>query len=288
MTGIDEKRPSFGSKLHAGTALVRLSTAGLAGLGGVAGLIVAAGRKVTTSILLDVCLCFLVVFCSVGAGNTLNDYLDIEVDRINRPDRTLPRGALSPRVALAIAISLFAIAIAGAIFLPRVALAIVILAIAIQMCYEFAAKKLKSVGNVVIAGQTGLLFLFGGSIVGNLTPVLFFSTLSFLSILGREVAKDISDVEGDVDRKTIPRTYGLPFARGISASMVLGAVLLSPIPFFLSGIVSITYLEIVAVADAIFLYSVIVLFQGTPRRPESLMKYGMLIALIAFIVGRFI
>ena len=38
---------------------------------------------------------------ATGAGNAINDYFDREIDRINRPDRPLPRGAVTPREALA-------------------------------------------------------------------------------------------------------------------------------------------------------------------------------------------
>ena len=35
-----------------------------------------------------------------GGANVINDYFDIEIDRINKPDRPLARGALNEREAL--------------------------------------------------------------------------------------------------------------------------------------------------------------------------------------------
>jgi len=35
-----------------------------------------------------------------GAGNSLNDYLDIETDKLNHPKRPLPRGDLPPYIAV--------------------------------------------------------------------------------------------------------------------------------------------------------------------------------------------
>ena len=47
--------------------------------------------------------------------NALNDYLDLEIDRVNRPDRPLPSGAISESsakqgIALMMATSLLSIA----------------------------------------------------------------------------------------------------------------------------------------------------------------------------------
>jgi 4-hydroxybenzoate polyprenyltransferase len=45
-------------------------------------------------------------------GIVLNDYCDIETDRVERPNRPLPSGAISPRAALGLAIGLLAAGIA--------------------------------------------------------------------------------------------------------------------------------------------------------------------------------
>jgi geranylgeranylglycerol-phosphate geranylgeranyltransferase len=266
--------------------LIRVSTSGLAAVGSLAGIVVAVGRNIGWADLPLAVAGFAVVFLAVAGGNALNDYLDVEVDKVNRPDRPLPRGELSLGSARLIATVLMAGSLAVATLLPLLAFLIVVVAILVQLTYEFVAKKRGALGNVLIAAQTGLLFVFGGSIVGDLTPVLLFSALAFLAILGREIAKDISDVAGDTDRSTIPRVQGLPFARRLAAGFVLGAVALSPVPFLATGLVGPSYLVIVAVADAIFIYATAKLLRGEPRTPESVMKYAMFLALLAFIIGR--
>src|SRR3954464_2034741 len=47
-----------------------------------------------------------------AAGNMHNDVIDLPIDRINRPDRPLPSGRISPRAALAVASITFAAALA--------------------------------------------------------------------------------------------------------------------------------------------------------------------------------
>ena len=60
---------------------------------------------------LSVVLAAVVTFLVTGAGNTWNDYLDVEIDRINKPERVLPSGAVSRRAALIFALTLNAIAL---------------------------------------------------------------------------------------------------------------------------------------------------------------------------------
>ena len=40
------------------------------------------------------------VFIATGAGNTINDYYDYEIDMINKPDRPIPSGKIKLKHAL--------------------------------------------------------------------------------------------------------------------------------------------------------------------------------------------
>lgn len=62
----------------------------LAGIVGVLGSVVAAGGGVPG--LKTALLVFLVVFLGCAGGNTINDYFDYEIDKINRPERPLRGG----------------------------------------------------------------------------------------------------------------------------------------------------------------------------------------------------
>jgi geranylgeranylglycerol-phosphate geranylgeranyltransferase len=88
--------------------------------------------------------------------------------------------------------------------------------------------------------------------------------LAFLAILGREIVKDIEDMEGDFDRQTLPKRIGARKAGGIASLSFLVAVALSPIPYF-DGTFGIWYLAAVAFADAIFIYCSIVHFENPPE-----------------------
>ena len=46
-------------------------------------------------LILNLILGVLTYFFIAGAGNVINDYYDIEIDKINRPERPIPRGSIT-------------------------------------------------------------------------------------------------------------------------------------------------------------------------------------------------
>jgi geranylgeranylglycerol-phosphate geranylgeranyltransferase len=107
--------------------------------------------------------------------------------------------------------------------------------------------------------------------------------LAFLAILGREIVKDIEDMEGDFDRLTLPKRIGARNAGIAASASFLIAVALSPLPY-IDGTFGIWYLGGVLFADATFIYCAIVHFRN-PTKGQKMAKYGMLLALMAFLIG---
>lgn len=66
---------------------------------------------------LDAGLVFLVVFMVSGAGNAINDYFDIKIDSINRPERPIPSGRVKAKEALYFSYLLFTLG--TLLFLPQ-------------------------------------------------------------------------------------------------------------------------------------------------------------------------
>ena len=96
------------------------------------------GYVARTGAWFDGFLAAVVTFLITGAGNTWNDYLDVEIDRINRPDRVLPSGQVSRRAALIFALSLNAIALVIAAFINPAAFIVAFLASAILYLYSYS------------------------------------------------------------------------------------------------------------------------------------------------------
>jgi geranylgeranylglycerol-phosphate geranylgeranyltransferase len=251
------------------------------------GALVAAGLPGIQLHLNDVLMASLVAFLFTGAGNALNDYFDRDIDRINHPSRPIPSGKTSPDSALLFAFVLFLISLVIATFINLLVTLIVIANLAVMISYEVLSKAKGLSGNMTIAWLTGTTFLFGGAAVGAIEDTIVLAALAFLATLGREIAKDIEDIEGDVGRDTVPMQAGIGNAQIMAGTALFASILLSPLPqllglFLGSGLIF--YMLSIAAADAIFIYCIFLLARGKDYS-SSAIKGGMSIALVAFLLG---
>ncbi|ELY52467.1 geranylgeranylglycerol-phosphate geranylgeranyltransferase [Natronococcus jeotgali] len=223
---------------------------------------------------------------AVGAGNAINDYFDREIDRINQPQRAIPRGAVSPRGALLFSAALFAGAIGFALVLPRLALAIAGINLLALVAYTELFKGLPGLGNALVAYLVGSTFLFGAAAVGEIGPAAVLFLLAGVATLTREIIKDVEDLEGDREEglRTLPIAIGERPALWVATALLVAAVLASPLPYVLEEFGAI-YLAAVLPANAIMLYAAYESFSD-PTAGQSRLKYGMFLAAVAFVLGR--
>lgn len=141
-------------------------------------------------------------FLVCAAGNIVNDLVDIEIDRINHPKRVLVKGSLSSKYALILSIIFNISAVILAYSVNKYVAVAAVAAIILLYLYNYYAKKLPVIGNVIIAVLTGLTFITGGisidfiktwELPGPIIPAIF----AFLFHLVREIIKDIQDIDGD-------------------------------------------------------------------------------------------
>jgi geranylgeranylglycerol-phosphate geranylgeranyltransferase len=248
---------------------------------------VGSGTKIG-SYALEVTLAVVIGYLFTSASNAINDYFDRDIDRVNHPERPIPSGKINAKTALAFSSALFAVSMALAVVLSFFsgvqAFLIVFAALVVQLAYDLKVKKAKAVGNIFIGLQTVLAFVFGGLIVGNLSPVAFMATASFLAITAREVVKDVEDIKGDVDKVSLPKIIGVKKANYIALAMISAAIVVSVVAYYPLHILGVGYFIVVIFADAVFIYSIPLLFKN-PNAARRTWKYAMLLALIAFIVG---
>jgi geranylgeranylglycerol-phosphate geranylgeranyltransferase len=224
---------------------------------------------------------------ATGAGNAINDYFDREIDAINAPERAIPRGAVSPRGALAFSAVLFVGATVLALALPTLALAIAAINLLALVAYTELFKGLPGVGNLLVAYLGGSTFLFGGAAVsGSLATAATLATLAALSTFTREVIKDVEDIAGDREEglNTLPIAVGVRGALLVGAVALVIAVLASPIPY-VRGSFGTAYLAVVLPADLVMLGATVEA-RSDPAAAQRHMKYGMFLAAAAFPVGR--
>ena len=223
---------------------------------------------------------------AVAAGNAINDYFDREIDAINRPDRAIPRGAVSPRGALAFSAVLFAAAVVLAVQLPPTAIAIAAINLVALVTYTTVFKGTPGLGNALVAYLVGSTFLFGGAAVGDLGTPVVLAALAGVSTFTREVIKDVEDMAGDREEglRTLPIAIGEREALWLATGVLAVAVAASPIPYLL-GTFGIAYLLVVVVADAVMAYACYESFSD-PTAAQRRFKYGTFLAAAAFVVGR--
>lgn len=164
---------------------------------------------------LNVTLAALVAFLVTGAGNAWNDYLDIEIDKINQPHRALPAGFVSPRAAVILSLVLTGVALAMSAFINLPSFIIVLLFSVVLYIYSWKLKSTVLMGNLTVAVTSAMTVIFGGTAAGNVRPTLWLAVIITTAILGREVLKTIADYEGDLRQQvnTIATVWGKRTAR---------------------------------------------------------------------------
>ncbi|UVE49669.1 geranylgeranylglycerol-phosphate geranylgeranyltransferase [Haloferax larsenii] len=274
---------SLGVRARGFLELTRPGNAIAAGVLTFTGAIVAGGTLEDT---LVVVAAILATVFATGAGNAVNDYFDRDIDRINRPDRPIPRGAVSADEAKWFSIALFGGAVVSALVLPLVAIAIAVVNLVALLGYTEFFKGLPGVGNVVVAALTGSTFLFGGAAIGEPLGAAILSVLAALATLTREIVKDVEDIAGDKEEglRTLPIVVGERPSLVFGTVVLVVAVLASAVPY-LDGEFGLAYLGLVVPADVLMLAGTIRSFQD-PTLAQRRLKHGMFLAAAAFIVGR--
>ncbi|KAB1188519.1 MULTISPECIES: geranylgeranylglycerol-phosphate geranylgeranyltransferase [Haloferax] len=274
---------SLGARASGFVELTRPGNAIAAGVLTFTGAFVAGA---TLSDTLAVVAAVLATVFATGAGNAVNDYFDRDIDRINRPDRPIPRGAVTAAEAKWFSVALFGGAVVSALVLPLVAIAIAVVNLVALLAYTEFFKGLPGVGNVVVAALTGSTFLFGGAAIGNPLGALVLCILAALATLTREIVKDVEDIAGDREEglRTLPIVVGERPSLWLGVAVLVVAVAASAVPF-LNGEFGLAYLGLVVPADGVMLVASAQSFEN-PSVAQRRLKQGMLLASFAFIVGR--
>ncbi|ERG96960.1 geranylgeranylglycerol-phosphate geranylgeranyltransferase [Haloquadratum walsbyi] len=265
--------------------LMRIGNAVAAGVLTFTGAFVAGGLAVTAIHLIGA---IAATIFATAAGNAINDYFDRAIDRINRPMRPIPRGAISERGAIIFSGLLFVAAIVSTLVLPVIAIALAVANLLALVAYTELFKGLPGVGNIVVAYLTGSTFLFGAAAVGQVTDsgVIVLFILAALATATREIIKDIEDIDGDRQEglQTLPIVIGVTPARRIATGVLVIAITASVVPYIIRSF-GIWYLTLVVPADMIMLAGV----WQAPHKPaqgQQLLKIGMFVAAAAFVLGR--
>ncbi len=210
-------------------------------------------RQITWSIAWTVALGSLCAGLLNAASNVMNQYCDIQNDRINKPHRSLVTGAISMRAGWWYAVFLYVVAVVPTwivVIYPATTFGekmfaglarhecffIYFLGLVFTLVYSVPAfgrtKKNAFMANLTIALPRGwLLKVAGWSMVASIYRVepWFIGGIFFFFLLGASSTKDFSDMKGDLAAgcRTLPIRYGVKrAARMISPFFVFPWLLL--------------------------------------------------------------
>ena len=264
--------------------ILRPVNAFVAGLASVLAYFIASGTLVPETFLL-----IAIVFLITAGGNTINDYYDAEIDRINRPDRPIPSGEVSRGGAAGLSFFLFSGGIILSLFTNPLCITIAIFNAVLLFLYASRFKKTLFIGNMTVAYLSASIFLFGGAFYGmaGMAQVSAIALITFFAMLSRELLKAAEDVEGDAGAgaATVPVVYGIRVATLLSLLFVLCAITGSLYPVLWWGL---PYLGGILIVDLVILIAALRPLKC--RKPScirdtgatTLLKLGMFASLIVF------
>ena len=231
----------------------------------------------------------IVGFLVCAFGNIVNDMFDIEIDRINNPQRPLASGQARQNIALLMALIFLGVSLVTAFFLGLLPFIVVITAILFLFFYSAYLKKTLA-GNLIVALTAGLSFILGG-LVGKNTACLIPFVFSIFIHVPREIVKDIMDMKGDkmTGAVTLPIFAGITRSCTISAILLACLALLLPVPYIINILNVVYILIILVVAYPILLYIIWRLMRkpGLDELPRisNLVKAAMAVGLAAMIIS---
>ncbi|MCX6133948.1 MAG: geranylgeranylglycerol-phosphate geranylgeranyltransferase [Ignavibacteriales bacterium] len=225
-----------------------------------------------------------------GGGNAINDYFDIKTDKINRPDRPLPRGALKLGDARRLWITTSAFGLVLSLLLGIWGVVIAVVWVGGLYFYSQRLKGTVVAGNVAVAFMTALAFPFGAAVAGRPDLGIYPAIFAFLANLARELLKDVEDVDGDatVGAETLPVKHG-PEAGLLGASIAIGVLILTTFVPFVAGVYDLRYLLVVLFVNLALAYVIIAMWYDSTlsnlKRLSLILKVCMVAGIFAVFLG---
>lgn len=190
------------------------------------------------------------VVLTAAGGYVVNDYFDIKIDRINRPDAVIVTQSISKPAAMRLSITL---SIAGALsgiaaawLLRSMTLGILfVLVPGLLWFYSSSYKRLLLIGNLTIALLAGLTPMVVAManvaqlklLYANILPYTTlehdlyawlggFALFAFLLTWIREIVKDLQDQTGDreLECHTLPIVWGETWTKIFVTLLIIGTL----------------------------------------------------------------
>ncbi|MCX6188305.1 MAG: geranylgeranylglycerol-phosphate geranylgeranyltransferase [Bacteroidetes bacterium] len=148
-----------------------------------------------------------------AGGYIINDYFDVKIDLVNKPQQVVIGNFLSRRWAIIYHIVFTVLGILCAAYISVGTLGIAVLCTVLLYLYSSSFKKKFLVGNIIIAFLAALSVIICKTYIKDLdnTKIAVYSVFAALSTLLREIVKDVEDEKGD----TLFQSHSLAISLGL-------------------------------------------------------------------------
>ncbi|MFA6269555.1 MAG: geranylgeranylglycerol-phosphate geranylgeranyltransferase, partial [archaeon] len=205
-------------------------------------------------------------FLICGAGQAINDFFDAKIDAKTSKERPIPSNRITAKKALCLSIGMFLVGGFVSSLINTTALQIAVIFAALLIVYPLFMNKIKYLGNFVVAAGTAVTFIFGAAANASIPQIIvYIFIISFLSNMGREITKDIQDLNKDKgEKRTLPMIIGTKLAKLFVAIYYILAIIgaLTIIPMFKNFYLMTYYVPLVIVSSAIFIFSIYLLHKN--------------------------
>jgi 4-hydroxybenzoate polyprenyltransferase len=171
-----------------------------------------------------------------ASGYIINDYFDVKIDKVNKPNEVYVGSKISRRKALLLHQILNFTGVVLGFFAGYKVLFINILAISLLWFYASIFKKKPLLGNLIVAFLLSLVLLEMAWVFEPLNLKLWLYAFLIFSVnLVREIVKDMEDLPGDKQHgaKTLPVVLGLVKTKNIVYGIMFGSLILLAAATFL-------------------------------------------------------
>ena len=147
-----------------------------------------------------------------AAGYIINDYYDIKIDLVNKPERVVIGQGITRRYAILLHSVLSFLGIAIGLALDWRIGVINFVSAFLLWWYSNDLKRQPFIGNLVVALLTAMAIVIVDALYHTGNYLIFiYATFAFFMTLVREIIKDIEDLKGDdtFGCRTLPIIWGM-------------------------------------------------------------------------------
>lgn len=159
-----------------------------------------------------------------AAGYIINDYYDIKIDLINKPDRVVIGKSITRRYAILFHTFISSTGILLGVVVGWKIGAINFICVFLLWLYSNNLKRQPFIGNLAVAALTGLSIDMINLLYNvHNTLVIIYSLFAFFMTLVREIVKDMEDMKGDTTFgcRTLPIVWGIRKTKSLLYVIIL-------------------------------------------------------------------